>query len=57
MLTTTETIERPLNATEKLSLDTQLVIESYAKHFNAGERNEAIAYAKVLMLKAMAMGR
>ena len=57
MLTTTETIERPLNATENLSLDTQLVIESYAKHFNAGERNEAIAYAKVLMLKAMAMGR
>jgi hypothetical protein len=57
MLTVTETTTRQLNANEKLSLDTQRVTEAYLKHLAAGEKHEAIAYAKVLMLKAMAMGR
>lgn len=57
MLTVTETIERDLTPTERLSLDTQRVMEAYLKHMAAGEKPETLAYAKVLMLKAMAMGR
>jgi hypothetical protein len=57
MLTATETIERELTPNEKLSLDTQRVMEAYLKHMTAGERVETLAYAKVLMLKAMAMNR
>ena len=57
MLTITETIQRPLSPTETLSLDTQRVMEAYLKHMEAGEKPETLAYAKVLMLKAMAMNR
>jgi hypothetical protein len=57
MLTVTETITRDLTSTEKLSLDTQRVTEAYLKHLAAGERNEALAYAKIMMLKAFAVGR
>lgn len=57
MLTTTETITRPLTPFEQLSLDTQKCCESYAEHMVAGNKAEALAYAKVLMLKAFALGR
>ena len=55
MLTITETIEKPLTATQKIALDTQNVCEAYLKHMAAGEKSESLAYAKVLMLKAMCL--
>lgn len=57
MLTTTETIQRPLTPTETISLDTQRVVDAYIENMAAGNKPETLAYAKVLMLKAMAMNR
>lgn len=57
MLTVTETIQRPLSPTETISLDTQRVVDAYIENMAAGNKPETLAYAKVLMLKAMAMNR
>lgn len=53
MLTVTQTVQRDLTATEKIALDTTLVIDNYVDAMNNHDKSLAIAYAKVLMLKAM----
>jgi len=55
MLTTTETIERPLTATQKIALDTQKVCEEFIKFYEAGDRQNACEYAKVIFLKALSL--
>ena len=55
MLTVTETIEKPLSATEKIALDTQKVCEEFIKYYEAGDRKNACEYAKVVMLKALSL--
>ena len=55
MLTTTEVIEKPLTAAEKISLDDQRVCEAFIEAYRAKDKNLAVAYAKVLMLKAMCL--
>lgn len=57
MLTVTETTERTLNVHEKLALDTQKVCEAFVKAYETSDRQTAIEYAKIVMLKAMSMGR
>jgi hypothetical protein len=55
MLTITETVQRNLTTDEKLSLDSVKVFESYLEAIQSNDKSMAIAYAKVLMLKAMCM--
>jgi hypothetical protein len=55
MLTTTEVIEKPLTAAEKISLDDQRVCEAFIEAYRAKDKHLAVAYAKVLMLKAMCL--
>ena len=57
MLTVTETITRPLDTTERLALDTSEVCEAYCAAMVAGDRQNALEYAKIIMLKAMSLGR
>ena len=57
MLTVTETITRPLDTTERLALDTSEVCEAYCAAMVAGDRQNALEYAKIIMLQAMSMGR
>lgn len=57
MLTVTETTERPLNVNERLALDTQKVCEAFIQAYETSDRQTAIEYAKIVMLKAMSMGR
>ena len=57
MLTTTETIEKPISPTEKIALDNQKVCEAFIQAYEAGDRKNALEYAKVVMLKAMSMNR
>jgi len=55
MLTTTETIEKPISPTEKIALDNQKVCEAFIKYYEAGDRQNALEYAKVIFLKAMSL--
>ena len=55
MLTATQTVQRDLTATEKIALDTTLIIDNYVEAMNNQDKSVAIAYAKVLMLKAMSL--
>jgi hypothetical protein len=55
MLTVTETIEKPLTATEKIALDNQKVCEAFIQAYEAGDKKTAVEYAKVVMLKAMCL--
>jgi hypothetical protein len=55
MLTATKTVEVQIDATAKIKLDTQLVFDAYLKALDAGDKKLAVAYAKVLMLKALSM--
>jgi hypothetical protein len=55
MLTTTETIVKPLTATEKIALDNQQVCEAFVEALKAGDKKTATEYAKVIMLKAMCL--
>jgi hypothetical protein len=55
MLTTTEVIEKPLSTAEKISLDDQRVCEAFIEAYRAKDKHLAVAYAKVLMLKAMCL--
>jgi len=55
MLTTTEVIEKPLTPQQKIALDNQKVCEAFTEAYEAGDRSMAVAYAKVLMLKAMSL--
>jgi hypothetical protein len=55
MLTTTEVIEKPLTAQQKIALDDQIVCEAFIEAYRAKDKNLAVAYAKVLMLKAMCL--
>ena len=57
MLTTTCTIEKPLTPTEKIALDNQKVCEAFIQAYEAGDKQTALEYAKVVMLKAMSMNR
>lgn len=57
MLTVTETITRPLDTTERLALDPSEVCEAYCAAMVAGDRQNALEYAKIIMLKAMSLGR
>jgi hypothetical protein len=57
MLTVTETIQRDLNPDEKLALDNRAVVDAYIASMESGDRESALNYAKVVMLKAMALGR
>jgi len=55
MLTTTETIEKPISPAEKIALDNQKVCEAFIKYYEAGDRQNALEYAKVIFLKAMSL--
>ena len=55
MLTKTQTVETPLSPAEKISLDDQKVCEAFIQAYRAKDKHLAIAYAKVLMLKAMCL--
>lgn len=55
MLTQTKTVEVELDATAKVKLDTQLVVDAYMKALDAGDKKLALAYAKIFMLKAFAL--
>lgn len=55
MLTTTETIEKPLSPTEKIALDNQKVCEAFIQAYEAGDRKTACEYAKVIFLKALSL--
>ena len=55
MLTSTETVQRNLTATEKIDMDINLVIDNYKEAMNTQDKTLAVAYAKVLMLKAMTL--
>ena len=55
MLTTTETIEKPLTPAEKIALDNQKVCEAFVEALKAGDKKTATEYAKVIMLKAMCL--
>lgn len=55
MLTVTETIEKPLDPTQKIALDNQKVCEAFIQAYEAGDRQTACEYAKVVMLKALSL--
>jgi hypothetical protein len=55
MLTTTEVIEKPLTPQQKIALDNQKVCEAFIQAYEAGDRQNALQYAKVVMLKAMSL--
>ena len=55
MLTVTETVQRHLTTDEQLALDVTEVFEDYLDAMNSHDKSMAIAYAKVLMLKAMCL--
>ena len=55
MLTKTQTVETPLSPTEKISLDDQKVCEAFIQAYRDNDKHLAVAYAKVLMLKAMCL--
>lgn len=55
MLTTTCTIEKPLTPTEKIALDNQKVCEAFIQAYEAGDRQTACEYAKVIFLKALSL--
>ena len=55
MLTTTEVIEKPLTPQQKIALDNQKVCEAFIQAYEAGDRQNAMQYAKVVMLKAMSL--
>ncbi len=55
MLTVTETVQRHLTTDEQLDLDVTEVFEDYLDAMNSKDKSTAIAYAKVLMLKAMCL--
>jgi hypothetical protein len=57
MLTVTETITRELNTDEKLAFDNDLAAENLLKAFKDNDKENALSYAKILMLKAMCMKR
>ena len=57
MLTETLTIESPLDPSKKIALDNQKVCEAFIQAYEAGDRQTACEYAKVVMLKAMSMNR
>ena len=55
MLTTTEVIEKPLTPQQKIALDNQKVCEAFIQAYEAGDKQNALQYAKVVMLKAMSL--
>lgn len=55
MLTVTETIEKPLTPTQKIALDNQKVCEAFIQAYEAGDRQTACEYAKVIFLKALSL--
>ena len=55
MLTTTEVIEKPLTPQQKIALDNQKVCEAFIQAYEAGDKQNALQYAKVVMLKAMCL--
>ena len=57
MLTETLTIESPLDPSKKIALDNQKVCEAFIQAYEAGDKQTALEYAKVVMLKAMSMNR
>jgi hypothetical protein len=57
MLTTTEVIEKPLTPQQKIALDDQKVCEAFMAARVEGNKKVALEYAKVIMLKAFAVGR
>jgi hypothetical protein len=56
MLTTTEVIEKPLTPQQKVALDNQKVWEGFMEAYEAGDKHNALQYAKVIMLKAFSVG-
>jgi hypothetical protein len=56
MLTTTEVIEKPLTPQQKVALDNQKVWEGFMEAYEAGDKQNALQYAKVIMLKAFSVG-
>jgi hypothetical protein len=55
MLTKTSTVITEISAQEKIALDTQKVCEAFIQAYEAGDRQNALQYAKVVMLKAMSL--
>jgi hypothetical protein len=56
MLTLTKTVEQPLNPDEKIALDTRAVCDALIDALDSHDKNSALKYAKVLMLKAFSAG-
>jgi len=57
MLTKTQTIETDLSPQEKIALDDLKVCEAFMAARAAGDKQTALEYAKVIMLKAFSVGR
>jgi hypothetical protein len=57
MLTKIQTVETDLSPTEKIALDDQKVCEAFMAARVEGNKKVALEYAKVIMLKAFAVGR
>ena len=57
MLTKTQTIETDLSPEEKIALDDLKVCEAFMAASVEGNKKVALEYAKVIMLKAFAVGR
>mgnify|MGYP003325956617 FL=1 len=55
MLTKTSTVITEISPQEKIALDTQKVCEAFIQAYEAGDRQNALQYAKVVMLKAMSL--
>ena len=55
MLTVTETVTRKMTTDEQLALDVTDVFEKYLQAMQSNEKSMAIAYGKILMLKAMCL--
>lgn len=55
MLTETLTIESPLDPSKKIALDNQKVCEAFIQAYEAGDRQTACEYAKVIFLKALSL--
>ena len=51
-LTKTKTIEQPLQTDEKIALDTRAVCDALIDALDSRDKENAVEYAKVLMLKA-----
>jgi hypothetical protein len=56
MLTKIQTIETDLSPQEKIALDDLKVCEAFMEARKAGDKQTALQYAKVMMLKAFNTG-